>query len=482
MYKTKLQELCHQKTWNLPEYSTTKVGQDHNPIFHATVIVNGYSFSSSSPSKSSKLAQNNAAKLAFDHFSSVSLPPVTAVSTSTKSSTNNNNNNSSNNSSGGTLRINIEETNQIPCIANNDGKLTDVQQHLYKNLLQSYAQKRGLPLPMYSCERQGPPHASLFKCKVTIDGKSYECLDFFPTVSKAEHAAAKAALTSLAPDGAEEDEFAYKNLLQELAQKEGYGLPSYSTVTFGESHKPTFASTVEVKGEFFTGQQTRTKKQAEFNAAKVAYKALKQRNSKQSSTVLLPSNTSHQPVGSCSGNSSQSLMASSLSNLKQRPITSLGNSRQSAQSLSPPHQKQKVVQFTSSSSRSDLAAYLKQNVQPRMPGRDKQAEEDREIAEVSSAPPTTSANVISCDPHIASAGPESCCKKNISLSPCPLISSLPDSAVSSSIEHPTGKNMLLHNKVTVHPRGTNMTYPPGSTVLPMSDDNWVAVQTLQSSQ
>ncbi|EEF36694.1 hypothetical protein RCOM_1321840 [Ricinus communis] len=155
MYKTKLQELCHQKTWSLPEYSTTKVGQDHNPIFHATVIVNGYSFSSSSPSKSSKLAQNNAAKLAFDHFSSVSLPP-------------------------------------------------DVQQHLYKNLLQSYAQKRGLPLPMYSCERQGPPHASLFKCKVTIDGKSYECLDFFPTVSKAEHAAAKAALTSLAPDGAEE--------------------------------------------------------------------------------------------------------------------------------------------------------------------------------------------------------------------------------------------------------------------------------------
>lgn len=73
-------------------------------------------------------------------------------------------------------------------------------QHLYKNHLQNYAQKRNLSLPVYSCEREGPPHASRFKCKVTIDGQTYESPEFFPNSKDAEHAAAKVALTSLSPD------------------------------------------------------------------------------------------------------------------------------------------------------------------------------------------------------------------------------------------------------------------------------------------
>ena len=74
-------------------------------------------------------------------------------------------------------------------------------QHLYKNQLQTYAQKRNLVFPVYSCDREGPPHASRFKCKVTIDEKVYECSEFFPTLKETEHAAAKVALMSLAPDG-----------------------------------------------------------------------------------------------------------------------------------------------------------------------------------------------------------------------------------------------------------------------------------------
>jgi hypothetical protein len=77
-------------------------------------------------------------------------------------------------------------------------------QHLYKNHLQNYAQKRNLSLPVYSCEREGPPHASRFKCKVTIDGQTYESPEFFATLKDAEHAAAKVALTSLSPDGVKE--------------------------------------------------------------------------------------------------------------------------------------------------------------------------------------------------------------------------------------------------------------------------------------
>lgn len=69
----------------------------------------------------------------------------------------------------------------------------------------------------------------------------------------------------------------YKNLLQELVQKEGFCLPVYDTNRSGETHVPIFVSTVEIDGEIFKGQEARTKKQAEMSAAKVAYTTLKER-------------------------------------------------------------------------------------------------------------------------------------------------------------------------------------------------------------
>ena len=85
-------------------------------------------------------------------------------------------------------------------------------QHLYKNELQTYAQKRNLVFPVYSCEREGPPHAIRFKCKVTIEGKMYESAEFFSTLKEAEHAAAKGALTSLSPVGVENVSFTHPNI------------------------------------------------------------------------------------------------------------------------------------------------------------------------------------------------------------------------------------------------------------------------------
>lgn len=73
-----------------------------------------------------------------------------------------------------------------------------------------------------------------------------------------------------------QDESCYKNLLQDLAQREGYGLQTYCTEKYGEAHAPIFVSTVEIEGEIFTGAEAKTKKQAEMSAAKVAYTALKQ--------------------------------------------------------------------------------------------------------------------------------------------------------------------------------------------------------------
>lgn len=76
--------------------------------------------------------------------------------------------------------------------------------HLYKNLLQSLAQKRNLTLPIYFCERVGLLHASRFRCKVRIGTQTFESQEFFTNTKEAEHAAAKVALMSLSLDGIQE--------------------------------------------------------------------------------------------------------------------------------------------------------------------------------------------------------------------------------------------------------------------------------------
>ncbi|KAE9592798.1 putative double-stranded RNA-binding domain-containing protein [Lupinus albus] len=72
MYKTKLQELCNDRKLGLPKYYTIKDGPDHMPTFKATVYVNTVTFTSLSSFTSSKQAQNQAAMLAFNTFSSPS--------------------------------------------------------------------------------------------------------------------------------------------------------------------------------------------------------------------------------------------------------------------------------------------------------------------------------------------------------------------------------------------------------------------------
>ena len=68
MYKTQLQELCQKKKWALPRYSCVKEGPDHNPCFTASVVVKGVTFDTTLHSNNIKDAQNDAAKLAVDHF------------------------------------------------------------------------------------------------------------------------------------------------------------------------------------------------------------------------------------------------------------------------------------------------------------------------------------------------------------------------------------------------------------------------------
>ncbi|GFZ09312.1 hypothetical protein Acr_20g0011200 [Actinidia rufa] len=98
--------------------------------------------------------------------------------------------------------------------------------------------RRNLALPEYLTERDGPPHASRFKSK--------------------------------------DDSGLYKNLLQELAQKKGLHIPKYATTNSGPPHMPSFVSTVEIGGQSFEGKAAKSKKQAETNAAKIAYSGLQE--------------------------------------------------------------------------------------------------------------------------------------------------------------------------------------------------------------
>ncbi|KAG2689917.1 hypothetical protein I3760_09G162600 [Carya illinoinensis] len=417
MYKSRLQELCHKRSWSVPVYTTIKDGPDHNPRFKATVTVNGGSFHTQNPCRSSKEAQNDAAFVAFHHLTNPNPPPPQASIVS---------------SFGHFPQPSLPSEPDM--------------QHLYKNQLQNYAQKRTPSLPVYSCECEGPPHARRFKCKVTIDGQTYESPEFFSNIKDAEHAAAKLALTSLSPDGVRKDDSGlYKNLLQEFVQKEGLGLPVYDTIKSGEAHAPIFVSTVEIDGKVFKGQETRNKKQAEMSAAKVAYTTMKE----------------------C----------------------------QSPMKFSPAQQQWKTLEFSSSSPQPNVTADLQHHVGPKALENINlctinlgQAKENRVSAEVN------------CYPSIVSSGPDTITTSDrASLSSDSLHGCAPDTSFSTpfmpktglpshsssssncstdfdmeSLVTPVGMRSSSCKIIYVLPRKPNMTTPKGCTVLPMSDDKWVA--------
>ncbi|XP_042511822.1 double-stranded RNA-binding protein 1-like [Macadamia integrifolia] len=490
MYKTRLQELCHERGWRLPSYSSVKDGPDHNPQFAASVTVNDLSFPTTGFCRTSKEAQNEAARIAFDHFNSPTPPPppshrpqliftphhipVEDASTSLSGSSLVSNEmkvkarNEWNNAPavGGSKLPKNQEISRSPLTHENASVVKDEFegiQFLYKNQLQSYAQRRNISLPTYSCVREGLAHALRFKATVTIDGQTFESPECFQTLKEAEHAAAKAALMTLSSDGTEMGEsVVYKNLLQELTQKEGFSLPVYATTVSGESHLPTFSSTVEV-GEVFHGKAAKTKKQAEMNAAKVAYSDLKERR---------------------------------LSRMAKYPC--------------PSGQEIEATAFTSSSSNSVNSGHLQQNLKPidmshmtistRVTVSKDHGEESRDgDQEVDSANAISVSAKVSTDDSIPSSKPSNMMTRNMESSssgltycrlrdPFPSPGDEPSSpstasdcsgnlAVASDIKVPNAKetSSLLCNRVRVYPRMPNMELTQGVTILPISDDKWVAV-------
>uniref|UniRef100_A0A5B6ZMQ6 Putative double-stranded RNA-binding protein 2-like isoform X1 n=1 Tax=Davidia involucrata TaxID=16924 RepID=A0A5B6ZMQ6_DAVIN len=154
---------------------------------------------------------------------------------------------------------------------------------MYKNQLQELAQRSCFNLPSYTCIREGPDHAPRFKATVNFNGETFESPNYCTTLRQAEHSAAEVALNALASRGPThslaakilDETGVYKNLLQEVSQRVGASLPTYTTFRSGLGHLPVFTCTVELAGITFTGEPAKNKKQAEKNAAMAAWSSLK---------------------------------------------------------------------------------------------------------------------------------------------------------------------------------------------------------------
>lgn len=217
---------------------------------------------------------------------------------------------------------------------------------MYKNQLQELAQRSCFNLPSYACIREGPDHAPRFKATVNFNGEIFESPTFFSTLRQAEHAAAEVALSTLAKRGPSktlaakvlDETGVYKNLLQETAHRAGLNLPVYTTVRSGPGHVPVFSCTVELAGMTFTGDPTKTKKQAQKNAAMAAWSSLKQMSHCGSSSPASSSSGSHEEQD-------QVVVARFLASLN--PAES-SNSQQS--NLHKGHRRTSTTSRTSSSS------------------------------------------------------------------------------------------------------------------------------------
>ncbi|CAK9184642.1 unnamed protein product [Ilex paraguariensis] len=414
MYKSRLQELCHQKRWGLPCYVCMKDGPDHNPRFKASVSVNGITFDTPNICKSSREARNEAAKLAFILLAS------------------------DYNSTAGEPKN--EETCQSPESHSNalSGKVD--MQNEYKMKLQTYAQRKKLDSPLYSSKKKGPSHAPCFKATVTIDGEAYESPLFYKTLKEAEHAAAK------------NDFQVWKNLLQQLTQNEDFLLPTYKTIRSGEPHKPTFFSTVEIEGEIFHGNAAKSKKQAELNAAKVAYTTFMKRrycksgeftssdssgaeSLKSASSLDLPTTTDPQQ----NLNPGISLVAEHKDHNKETEDEEQGVV--SAENVSS------NVNFSSQESISSLSS--------------------QDINEITEKRNSNSS--LDSLPFSPKEGQSS----SATMTP-PGLSGL--SIADSNMETTTeGKSYLLCNKVRVYTCIPDLAFPKGTVLLPIAEDRWVPV-------
>jgi len=70
--------------------------------------------------------------------------------------------------------------------------------YVFKSRLQEYAQKIGLPTPVYETIKEGPSHEPSFRSTVIVNDVRYDSLPGFFNRKAAEQSAAEVALSELA--------------------------------------------------------------------------------------------------------------------------------------------------------------------------------------------------------------------------------------------------------------------------------------------
>ncbi|XP_022642564.1 double-stranded RNA-binding protein 1-like [Vigna radiata var. radiata] len=277
MYKTKLQELCHKRKWGLPRYSAMKDGPDHIPSFKASVHVNGLIFTSSSASSSLKEAKNKAAMVAFLSFCSGSSTQTSEQDTKEQ------------------IRAVKPQGSSIPA---QSSVIIDDMDCIHRIQLQNNARMNNLDPPVFACKTEKLPPANDFKATLLVDGHSIESPSVTNTIKETERAS---GLMSLSPDIFEKGESdSFKTSIMKLTVREGIHKPTYKTVQAGCPYMPTFFSTLEVEGVEFHGKGCRSKREAEEDAAKIAYIVLKKCGLSMYA-VFSPSPIEHKAVQSILG-------------------------------------------------------------------------------------------------------------------------------------------------------------------------------------
>ncbi|KAF8403449.1 hypothetical protein HHK36_011553 [Tetracentron sinense] len=273
----------------------------------------------------------------------------------------------------------------------------------------------------------------------------------------------------------QDDSGLYKNLLQELALKEGFSLPIYKTLRSGASHLPTFFSTVEIELDIFHGKAAKTKKQAEMNAAKVAYYGLKERRLSRS-TEFLSLDCQEKGALECTSPSSHSIVTVDLQQtLKPKgPLVStlsIRSKEHAEESRDVDHERiarrseEHAEDTRGGDQEADSAEVISVNANasthhfiPSPPKPDFESSSSTDMVYARLRDPFPSSPSSPEDSSSSPTKPSEC------------------SAVASNMEVPTGMgSFLLCNRVRVYPRRPDMAFPKGITLLPISDDKWVAV-------
>ncbi|XP_023545931.1 double-stranded RNA-binding protein 1-like [Cucurbita pepo subsp. pepo] len=169
--------------------------------------------------------------------------------------------------------------------------------YVFKSRLQEYAQKVGLPTPVYETIKEGPSHEPTFYSTVIVKDVRYDSLPGFSNRKAAEQSAAEVALMELSKSNDLNPHVSLpvhetglcKNLLQEYAQKMNFAIPLYQCKKDDSSGRtPLFSCTVEIGGIRYIGAAAKTKKEAEIKAARTALLAI------QSCPTSLPENSVNQ--------------------------------------------------------------------------------------------------------------------------------------------------------------------------------------------